>query len=261
MSITNIKIDPIPAESTPGGFLRASRLLPEGIDWKGGVTFSGSCGGAERAGCSYGVDVWNVATKGDPVEFDPFMVGAAVKCDGAPDIEDLRQLAQIRLRRGMSGQFARELHTSHPDVGNPDLVTTATDITPLTVPCMENAIAGLLSAADDCGGGELTLHVPLVALASLMKVDLVDFSDGRYRIGGHTVIVDAYPNTPPTGGAAAGTDEAWIWATGPVEYAVGQNANVEHFTGVLNESVVVVQEQAILRFDPCCSYAILAGIC
>jgi hypothetical protein len=259
VSVTNIHIPPILAESTPGGFTRAARLLPDGIDWKGGVTFSGSCGGAERAGCDYGVDVWTVEDKADPVEFDPFLIGASLKCSGAPDMEELVTLVDNRMVRGTSGQFARELHTSQ--VGNPDLVNNATDITPVTPPCVDKAIAGLLSTADDCGGGVLTIHIPLVALASLMTFDLVEFRDGRYRLGGHNIIVDAYPNTPPSGGAAAGADQAWIWATGPVEYAVGESLRVEHFQDRLNESVVVAERMSILRFDPCCAYAILADIC
>lgn len=259
MSITNIKIDPIPAESTPGGFLRAARLLPEGITWNGGVTFTQSCGGAERAGCSYGVDVWTADDKGDPAEFDPFLVGASVKCSGAPDVADLKQLANIKLARGRSGQFARELYASA--VGNPDLETSATDITPGTTPCVDKAIAGLLTTAADCGGGDITIHAPTVVLASLMSFNLVSFEDGRYRLGGHTIIVDDYGNLPPTGGPAAVAGEAWIYATGPVEYALGAKPDTEHFTGRLNESVVVAQQLAILRFDPCCSYAILASIC
>lgn len=261
MTVTNRHIDPILAESTPGGFIRAARLLPEGTDWTGGVTFTPSCGGSGIWGCAYGQTKAEIEEKSDPVEFDPFLIYAGRTCSGAPDEDELRTLAQIALRRGMSGSFARELQQSDPLVGNPDLVTTATDITPASPPCINNAIAGLMTTAQECGGGELTFHAPLVALASLMQYNLVTFEDGRYRLGGHTIIVDGYENVGPTGAAAAADNEVWLYATGPVEYRLGQNIDVAHYTGQRNEQIVLAEQLAILRFDPCCVYAILAEIC
>jgi hypothetical protein len=261
MTITNKYIDPIIAESTPGGFIRSAGLLPANADWTGGITFSSSCGGTDVWSCSYGVDKQNITDKGDPVEFDPFIVYAGKRCSGAPDVANLTELATIALKRGISGSLARELHSSDPTIGNPDLVTTATDITPGAAPCVQNAIAGLMSAAGECGGGPLTFHVPFVALASLMSMSLVEFSDGRYRLGGHTIIVDDYPNEPPTGGAVAAANEVWLYATGPVEYKLGERIDVGQFTERLNESIVIAEQLAIIRFDPCCVFAILAEIC
>ena len=262
MTVTNKHIDPILAESTPGGFLRAARLLPEGADWTGGITFTPSCGGSEVWSCSYGAQKTNITEKADPVEFDPFLVYAGKTCSGAPDFADLRELAQIALRRGMSGSLARELQQSDPLIGNPDLVSTAVDITPAGgPPCINNAIAGLMTTAQACGGGELTFHAPMVALASLMNYDLVAFEDGRYRLGGHTIIVDNYENVGPTGSPAPADNEVYLYATGPVEYRLGENVDVAHFTGRTNEGIVLAEQLAILRFDPCCSYAILAEIC
>jgi hypothetical protein len=263
VTVTNRHIDPILAESTPGGFLRSARLLPEGTDWTGGITFTPSCGGSAIWSCAYGEEKSNISDKESPVEFDPFLVYAGTTCSGAPDFDDLRQLSQIKLLRGMSGSLARELQSSNVLVGNPDLVTTAIDITPSGGPtAVTNAIAGLMSAAQDCGGGgELTFHIPLVALAGLMRHTLVEFIDGRYRIGGHTVIVDAYDNIGPTGSTLPSENEAWLYVTGPVEYRLGENIDVAHFTGRTNEGIVLAEQLAILRFDPCCVHAILAEIC
>lgn len=261
MTVTNRYINPILSESTPGGFIRAARLLPDGVDWSGGITFTENCGGADVWSCAYGVDKTNIGLKGDPVEFDPFLVYAGVVCSGAPDTDALSELAQIRLRRGLSGSLARELQQSDALIGNPDLVTTATDITPVTPPCVNNAIAGLLSTAQSCGGGELTFHAPMVALASLMTFNLVEFVDGRYRLGGHTIIVDDYANVGPTGSPAPAANEVYIYATGPVEYRLGERIDIAHYTGRTNDSVVLAEQLAIVRFDPCCVYAILAEIC
>lgn len=261
MTVTNQYAPPILAESTPGGFLRAARLLPEGTDWTGGITFTPSCGGADTWGCSYGEAKTNITEKADPVEFDPFLVYAGKTCSGAPDFDELRELSQINLRRGMSGSLARELQQSDPKVGNPDLVTTAIDITPATTPSIRNAIAGLLTTSGDCGGGEITIHAPIVVLSALMTFDLVEFVDGRYRLGGHTVIVDNYENVGPTGSPAPADNEVYLYATGPVEYRLGENIDISHFTGRTNEGIVLAEQLAIMRFDPCCVYAIRAEIC
>lgn len=253
-----VKINPIIASSTPGGFIRAARELETDADWRGGVTFTGNCGGAHRWQCDYSGAEKTVDPLGDPVEFVSFLLYAGVSCSGAPVVADLRQHAQIKLTRGRSGQLAQELHTSA--VGNPDLSSDGADITPGTNPCVDAAIAGLLTTAADCGGGELTFHVPFVALPALMKSTLVVFEDGRYRLGGHTIIVDEYPNTGPAG-APAGANQAWIWATGPVEYKLDDQIEIAHFQHTQNDSVLLAEQLAVLRFDPCCVYAILADIC
>ena len=264
MSITNKYAPPIVKNSMPGGFTRSARLLPDGIDWSGGITFTPSCGGADVWGCSYGVDKTNITDKADPVEFDPFMLYAGKRCSGSPDVEELSILAKSNLVIGSSSRMARELQSSDALIGNPDLITTATDITPVTAPCIDNAIAGLISAAGACGGMELTFHAPFVALAPLMDKSLVVFEDGKYRLGGHTIIVDDYDaHLEPTSyiGTAATDTQAFIYATGPVEYKLGQEIDVVHYTHRTNESVVLAEQMAIIRFDTCCVYSILAELC
>lgn len=262
MTITNRYIDPIPAEETPGGFLKAARSLPAGADWTGGITFTPSCGTTDVWSCVYGDEKQNIDAKADPVEFDPFLIYAGTTCSGAHDVENLTELTRIKLARGTSRALARELHSSNALVGNPDLVSSATDLTPGgTAVALKNAIAGLLSASGDCGGGALTIHAPLVALPALMELTLASFDGETYSIGGHTLIVDDYPNEPPTGGPAATSDEAWLYVTGPVEYRLGERIDVAHYTGRTNESIVLAEQLAIVRFDPCCVFAILADIC
>jgi hypothetical protein len=94
-----------------------------------------------------------------------------------------------------------------------------------------------------------------------MTLNLVEFEDGKYRLGGHTIIVDNYQNIGPTGSPPPAANEVYIYATGPVEYKLGENVDIAQFTGRTNEGIVLAEQLAILRFDPCCSYAILAEIC
>lgn len=259
MTVTNKRIDPIEPSSTPGGFIRAARLLPDSVgDWSGGVTFLQNCGGSSTWSCDFAGATKDIPQTGDAAEFDPFIVYAGERCLGKPS-DELRQLVANKLTRGASSSLAVETHTSAH--GRPDLQGSAVDITPVGgPPCVNNAMAGLLSAICDNGGGDVVFHVPLVGLASLMTYDLVEFSDGRYRMGGHTVIVDCYPNEGP-GGAAAAADEVWIYATGPVEYALGQVQEIRNFDNETNEDVLLLEQLAITRFDPCNVQTILASIC
>ena len=260
MTVTNRKIDPIEPSSTPGGFIRAARLLPDGVDWSGGVSFLQNCGGTSTWSCDFAGATKDIPQTQDPVEFDPFIVYAGERCSGKPFTAELEQLARNKLVRSRSGSMAQELHSSA--YGNPGLVDSATDITPVGgAPCINNAIAGLLSAACDCSGGDVVIHAPLVVLASLMQYDLVKYEDGRYRLGAYTVIVDCYPNVEPDGGTPPAEDEVWLYSTGPVEYAMGNVEVIQNFDNETNEDVVLAEQLSILRFDPCCVHAIRASIC
>lgn len=254
-----VEVDPILASSTPGGFLRAARPLEVGdADWRGGVTFTSNCGGVNPWTCDVSGAKKTVDDLGDPARFDSFLVYAGVRCSGAPVEDKLRQHADIKMRRGLSGALARELHDG-ATTDNPSLQSEATDIT-VGSPCVDAAIAGLISTAEDCGGGELVFHAPFVALAALMKYQLVTYSGGKYQLGGYDIIIDGYPNLGP-GGTAAAANQVWIYATGPVEYKLGERVEYSHFTGRQNDSVLFAEQLAVLRFDPCCANAIRAEIC
>lgn len=255
-------ISPIQVSRTPGGFLEAARQLDTQKDWRGGVSFTSNCGGVGAWQCDYSGAQKDVDDLGDPVSFESFLLYVGVRCSGAPVEDVLREHAALKMTRGTSGALARELATGAA-TGNPSLQSEGVDDTPATDVCVDSAIAGLLSIAEDCGGGELTFHAPFVALASLMKYQLVVFEGGRYRIGGHTIIIDGYPNVGPDAAAdpTATDEQAWIYATGPVEYAVGANTEYYQFTGQQNESVLIAERLAVVRFDPCCVHAIRANLC
>lgn len=86
----------------------------------------------------------------------------------------------------------------------------------------------LEDALGDCYSGEGIIHVPRVALPTLVASWLVvERPDGLYTWSGHRVVVsDAYPGTAPDGSApAAGT--TWIYATGAM---IGFRSDVRMFT-------------------------------
>jgi hypothetical protein len=248
----------------PGGLLSVARRLPAGSDWRGGITFTPQCGTTSgRWSCTTAGEK-DVSDKPDPQRFDPFLIHSGARCSGAPVMDDLQELVRGELTRASSGWMAEELVLSDPDVGNLDLSTAATDITPLdgldpAPTSLKNSIAGLLSAASECGAGEVMLHVPIVTLVYLIDLGL-EWRDGHYWLGAIPVSVDKYP---PLGGVAIDDSEAWLYLTRPVEFEITPIGEIEfnHFTGRLNEAVLVGERLAVLRFDPCCVYAIRAVVC
>lgn len=263
MTVANRHIDPIETGEMPGGLLAVARPLPADADWKGGVTFTPQCGTSGIWSCFVGGEEKTTYEKPDPVRFDPFLIYAGATCEGGgtPSLTELEQHARDTLLRSQSMQLARQLVISDPNVDSPDLTTVATDITPLTGPTgLKNSIAGLLSALANCGGGEAVLHVPVVALPYLIDNGLVE-RDGRYWFGVFPVSVDHYPNLgglPP-----ASSNEAYLYLTRPVEYEMTGDGEIQfnHYTGRTNEAIAMAEKLAILRFDPCCAYAINTLLC
>lgn len=75
--------------------------------------------------------------------------------------------------------------------------------------------------------GRLWFHTSESLLPHLVENDIVTQVGNTYRMGGHVVVTDpGYPRDI-TGQTASAAGEAWIVASGPVEYALGP---IETFT-------------------------------
>ena len=258
MTVTNRHIDPIAAGELPGGLTQTARRLPAGSDWTGGVTYTPGCGTAGVWSCINDGSEKDINAKPDPHRVDPFMVYAGFDCSGAPIMDELMVAARNVLARAVSGRLAAELVFSDPLIGNPDLTTVATDITPATPVTLQPSISGLLSFLTLCGGGEVMLHMPLMAIPYFEFVGI----EWRYEtetvgwyLGPIPVSVDQYPNL---GGAAPDPDDdnAYIYMTRPVEYELGAVIENPAFKGRTNEALAIAEQLALVRFDPCCAYAI-----
>src|SRR3990172_871737 len=257
-----------------GSLTAAARLLPENADWEAfGVSYV-----PENCGFPW---VWQACTVGekplnpgvDAVEFKPFLVEYnAQSCAGIPG--DWQQYADrakrgLAVRAGNAIDFA--LSSSAPDGqpnDSPSLPTTATDVTPGGGPAsILNTVSGLIQEAYACGAtGELFIHAPAWTLPHWLASTLLTQVGLVFKLGPHTVVLDqGYANEEPTGGVPAGTGEAWIYVSGPVEYQTGSIQILEDTTkGVsprLNRANVIAAQLAIYRFDPCCIYAALAKVC
>lgn len=265
MTVTNRYVAPIVVAEQPGGLMQTARPLPT-ADWKGGITFLSTCTSIGRWGCvtidpyvNPTGDLKYMDARTEPVRFDPFMLYSGIACSGAPDEQELRGIARAGLTRGRSGEIAHELVTSL--VGNPDLSSYATFITPATPVGLVPSISGLLSAIPDMGGGEVMLHVNLAALPYLLSSRIISWRVDGYFLGHIPVSVDDYPfTTSDTAAGAANPDLTPLYMTRPVEIAHTVASDDYDLTTRLNEGQALSEDFAVLRFDTCASYSIVADL-
>jgi hypothetical protein len=237
--------------------------MPSDVDWSDGVNFLPSCGGAGGAwGCSdtFGQTPKNISDSPSNTEFKTFLGYHQSECDGAYGAEAAEAAAITAYSRLQSAIWAGELYESA--VGNPDLKNTAVDLTPGLGP--EGLCASLIGLVDEqvqCGIVDVLLHAPIKSLPAFLSQQLVEFVGGRYLMGGIPISFDLYGDAGPTGQPAAAANEAWIWATGPVEWAAKTAESSIDKVWRQNKNIITVEQHGILRFDPCCVNAVRATIC
>lgn len=245
--------------------------LPNGRDWRSGVNFTPSCGGAVQTwACDTPYPEKTATDSAEAVRFDTFLIYAEVRCDGGFGREQIQELAQLDIDKGDSAALARELHGNESGNGNPSLQSTAVDKSIDAGPqSLANSLQALVGVACECNIGDLMFHAPIWTLPEWEKNDLVEWDGTRYRLGEFTVSFDCYPNIGPdesevygpNDAPADGSGEAWIYVSGSVEREVGQTMRDITLNQRINENVAIAERLAILRFDPCCVAAVKASVC
>lgn len=277
---------PIPELRTldqPGRLLSdgVARGLPQtdaagnALDWTNGVSSNSICGaGGGATDCAdAGVEKTHDAL-GAAYTFESFLLEHGRECDLASRSLTEEQ-AKNALNRLRSSFFAKELHQSSTTNAttlhgfNPDLRNTAEDVTGLTTAVLANSLQPLIADLQDEGITEILIHAPRFTIPAFLKEQLIEPVGGRWMIGGLIPIsFDSYPNqgpvtlgngveTPPDG-------EAWIWATSPVEWAVGATETTVSTDGIAsqqNTAIALAQQLGVLRFDPCKVKAVQAQVC
>jgi hypothetical protein len=250
-----------------GGLLSVARPLPASYDdWRQGVNFNSDC--AVNVGYSLCFDPEDATDKtitsvGDVLVFAPFMLYSGAECSQWIPGDELMALARSGMERGLSAKFSRQLQEDASGSGSPSMNSVATDITPGSPADVTNTLSGLLSSALECGIQDLVFHANLRILPFLMEKDLLEWDDtlGYYRFGQYPFVLDDYGSTGPGAVDEADSSEAWIYVTGPIEFAVGDEYSPEHDPLVRqNDSVKLVERLGILRFDECCVQAALAKV-
>lgn len=265
---------PIGGGRLRGGILSAARPLDAELsDWRQGVTFTPACvdtSAVRVRGCVDPVDSQDKDSDpvAGPVEFNPFLVYSMTDCSAWLEPEMLEQLAVNGADRILSQTIAQQLQENTvADSNSPSLNSEAVDITPDT-PVDLSATLGLLLNAMVCGCAvnEVVFHAPIRSLPFFLEKQLVEFdaTQGVYHMGDHVFSFDCYGEVGPddTETSADGS-EIWIYATGPVEFAVGPTEVVtrpDGLTILTNEAVSLSEGLAIVRFDTCCVRAAIAAV-
>jgi len=144
---------------------------------------------------------------------------------------------------------------------------------------IDDQIARLLDAYYDAtdGLGGAVLHVPLNLIVELTKTPLLYRDGDTYRTAMATAVSPGpgYPAGASTTGANGfgprsgsnflgnANDEAWVYITGPVEYAFSPTRVLPDTDADrrglyrLNRYEVWAEREGIVRFDPCSTFAAL----
>lgn len=255
--------------------------------WVRGVSFSGDLFCMETGGWERCVDEADAIDgtytdgSGAPVTFKPWTVYAAWECtSAAPEAyREAIRAARAALTAKLPWAVAREVWTGELS-GSVSLQSAAVDVTGGDGATDAVVTAQTLVANfEDCAqGAQAFLHVPSVLLEQLTDRNYVTRVGSRLLTPtGHVVVPGpGYPNTTGdwgpvgSGGPEAAADgEAWMYVTGPVEFAAQDvEEDKSHETrdvipdgtfGRLNRSAIYVRRDVLFRFPPCCVFAALAA--
>jgi hypothetical protein len=253
------------------GLLSVASLLPSDLDWRRGVRYS-------PEGCvlpdTYDLCGPGAGPKPDPeipgyYTFNPFIVAAVDGCQDPWALDpELRERAQRNMLMAQGSMVAKELLDS--SVGNPSLSSTATDVSGGAAVDWEAGARTLLFNMQAAGYvGDVVLHAPTWMQPSFEQSGIGTTEDGTRRpfVGTHPVVFDAgYAGDipPDTLGGPDSSDPgtaAWIYATGPVEYAFAQELDEISVTVDTrqNERYVLAERPAIVRFDACQVFGVVVG--
>lgn len=221
------------------------------------------------------------------VDVAPFVIYTPLDCEWVTKPESINQAAMALTEAHTAWGIARALWLGEglPDEPTqPTLRRSATDVSVGGVAAdLDDAVALLLGAYETATGGNggATLHIPSIfftgALGGVPGGSLIARLEGNlyrgplgsvmspgpgYPWGASAQGADGYGPLiapgPPEVYAGNPADEAWIYVSGPVEYAVGP---VEAFTPTdgtnlrRNTHEVIAERPAIVRFDPCSVFA------
>jgi hypothetical protein len=221
----------------------------------------------------------------------PFVIYTPVECDMPVDGVDLEQLVVDATEAHTPAAIANALWMGAgaydaTDTTQPTLRRVATDVSRSTPLDLDDGVASLLTHYQLCtdGNGGAVIHMPGTMLAAALGGGnggaRLCWPEGDLYRGPHGCTVVAGPGYPegftidgPNGsgpkfasspdrywGNEAGS--AWIYVTGPIEYAVSNPIRVipetekDRTTVRMNRYEVWGERDAIVRFDPCCVFAL-----
>jgi hypothetical protein len=199
----------------------------------------------------------------------PFTIESSFRCNAAGfQTVDYAGRARRQLEAGTSKFMEFELWTGTLQPDNPHLASASATVlgSGAAFPTTQ-AFTLLGQALSNCAhGGRGMLHAPTF----IVDKWLMDSGTAMKESGNRLVTVNrgdvivsgtGYPGTGP-GGIAPGVNEAWVYATGPVQYRLGDiTVNPPTLAEAMDRRRNLIayhaQRDAAVNFDPCCHFAIL----
>lgn len=270
--------------------LTSARPLPDGVNWTSGISWATSCilSGAQPF-CPSGARDFPVDRT--VVHSMPFAIYTPVLCDFPVDGADLEQLVEDATEVQTAANIADALwmgvdQYQAADTTQITLRRNAMDVSQSGPIDLDDGVATLLTHYQQCtgGAGGAVVHLP----GSLLTYALggggstsgggarVCWPEGQYYRGPHGSTMVFGPGYPegrtPAGPFGAGPalstttyqgnemGAAWIYVTGPVEYAVTPvrvrpESEADRPIVFQNKYEIWGEREAIVRFDPCCVFA------
>jgi hypothetical protein len=286
-------VNPPTFTPAPYGLLSvAQEATPDGPHWQNGITWQASCPSPLSrstydeciAVTGSGDSPPEPAAKTDNVDLayrgaTPFTVYAKFDCS-LSGMDDALRIAKSTLAQGESWHVERSFWTGLADgrvVVFPHLAANAELIDAQSIELQSAAVVvtgspvdvatglGLLEAAlADCYNGVGVIHIPVKLLPTLQAWGLVVAQNGKLRtLNGNLVAAGGgYPGTSPSG-AAPGTGEAWMYATGAVFMYRGEvqipSDKVSAINRTTNTREMIAERTYVLGWD-CCHHAVLVDL-
>ncbi len=253
-----------PSGRSVGGLLDSAGALPQ-VEWWRGVTFaSGQCIPPQAVGtCTDGDVTKDMQNLSDTQVFDAFGVVEALQCSTLSN-SDLMAFASQSLDVTREFAVAREFlagaASGNPSLGDASELGAAAD--PIAaLACLEGVAAEALS------GRLAFIHVP-PGVATYLKSGFAieTFDNGRtyWTASGNKVVISAgYDGREPGQGHPASGEPLFLYATGQVYAAFGMRDELPFGPSTersQNTAHAIVEDAAIVVFDPCFVVAIDSGV-
>lgn len=256
--------------------------LPAGTDWHSGVKWRGaSCSpGHPWPGICPDADLVKAAAATiAPHAVRPFGFYVPYACDWVTDAEQagMDDDARAQLQAIQAWHISRELWAgdannleASADDTNETLMSSAVDLTVAAAVDATFAVAELLSEYAGCThAGGAVLHLPIVLIPHLTRLGMLQRVGDRLfgPLGVSVSPGPGYPGPGPWGpnGELANAGTVWAYVSGPIQYdlaapSLDPDTMARRWDRRMNRYSMWAEQQAIVRFDPCCVFAINVDI-
>lgn len=267
----------------------SARRLPDGTDWHSGIAWATGCQPSiQEAFCPDSPTSRVSPDAGDIVHAMPFLIYTPYECEvQTVDLTDgprmVEELTDVHTARALAAALWMGEGLDADDEDQVTLRRHAEALDQAAAVDLDDGVGALLGRYEECTGGSggALIHLPVTltpfALGGGSGGARVCWPEGNiYRGPASSVVVPGPgyplgasaagpggygPETSPGQYAGNSASESWVYISGPVEYDVTPiealpAAEQDRFVFRTNLYQVWGQRNAIVRFDPCCTFAV-----